>query len=103
MRSASVMILSPCFVANSRRSGRRAIVPSSFMISQITALGFIPAICARSTLASICDDLESVLRGELAKIRQARHRAVLVHDLAEHRARIHPRDLREIDARFGLR
>jgi hypothetical protein len=36
------------------RSGRRAIVPSSFMISQITAAGVSPARAARSHPASVC-------------------------------------------------
>ena len=35
------------------RSGMRAIVPSSFMISQITPAGFSPASRARSTEASV--------------------------------------------------
>ena len=48
------------------------------------------------------DDLEAVLEGEVAQVRQARHRPVFIHDLADHRARIHPGDLREIDARFRL-
>ena len=39
----------PGMVANISRSGIRAIVPSSFMISQMTPAGFIPANRARST------------------------------------------------------
>jgi hypothetical protein len=39
IRSAMVPIFRPCSAANSCRSGRRAMVPSSFMISQITAAG----------------------------------------------------------------
>ncbi len=35
------------------RSGTRAIVPSSFMISQRTAAGFNPAMRTRSTDASV--------------------------------------------------
>src|SRR5450756_568499 len=54
MRPATVMILRPCFWAYGTRSGTRAIVPSSFMISQITAVGFRPARRARSTPASVC-------------------------------------------------
>ena len=34
-------------------SGRRAMVPSSFMISQITAAGYSPALRAKSTEASV--------------------------------------------------
>ena len=45
---------SPCRSQNFVRSGTRAIVPSSFMISQRTADGFRPAIRARSTEASVC-------------------------------------------------
>src|ERR1051325_2375838 len=48
------MIRSPWRMANSRMSVIRAIVPSSFMISQMTAAGVIPAITARSTDASVC-------------------------------------------------
>ena len=37
-----VPIFRPCSAAKRSRSGRRAIVPSSFMISQITAAGVQP-------------------------------------------------------------
>ena len=40
-------------LGEARRSGTRAIVPSSFMISQMTAAGIRPAIRARSTEASV--------------------------------------------------
>ena len=39
--------------AKATRSGSRAMVPSSFMISQITAAGFSPALRAISTDASV--------------------------------------------------
>ena len=48
-----VIISSPCFFANFVSSGTRAIVPSSFMISQITPAGSSPAMRARSTAASV--------------------------------------------------
>src|SRR5918997_2961387 len=51
---ATVTILTPCSAENFSRSGTRAIVPSSFMISQITPAGLRPAIRARSTAASVC-------------------------------------------------
>ena len=51
--AAMVPILRPCSAANSCRSGRRAMVPSSFMTSQITADGEQPAIAARSQPASV--------------------------------------------------
>ena len=54
IRSAIVPIFRPCSVAKTSRSGRRAIVPSSFMISLITAAGVQPAIAARSQPASVC-------------------------------------------------
>ena len=44
----------PCALANTSSSGRRAMVPSWFMISTITAAGSQPAIRARSTPASVC-------------------------------------------------
>ena len=44
-----VRMLRPCFRANISRSGMRAIVPSSFMISQMTPAGVSPARRARST------------------------------------------------------
>ena len=53
MMSATEMILRPCWRANRFRSGTRAIVPSSFMISQITAAGSSPAMGARSMEASV--------------------------------------------------
>ena len=53
MRSATVRTTRPCRRANSTRSGTRAMVPSSFMISQITAAGVRPARRARSTDASV--------------------------------------------------
>ena len=43
IRSAMVPILRPCSAANSMRSGRRAIEPSSRMISHSTAAGVRPA------------------------------------------------------------
>ncbi len=48
-----VPILSLCPAANSTRSGRRAIVPSSRMISHRTAAGASPASRARSQQASV--------------------------------------------------
>jgi hypothetical protein len=54
MRSAIVIISSLCRFANRVSSGTRAIVPFSFMISQITPAGYSPAIRARSTAASVC-------------------------------------------------
>ena len=47
------MILSPCLRAYGTRSGTRAMVPSSFMISQMTPAGLRPARRARSTAASV--------------------------------------------------
>ncbi len=49
-----VIISRPCFLANLVSSGTRAIVPSSFMISQMTPAGYRPAMRARSTAASVC-------------------------------------------------
>ena len=48
-----VPIFRPCNWANPMRSGRRAMVPSSFMISQITPAGFRPAKREISTAASV--------------------------------------------------
>ena len=48
-----VAILSPWRSAKAMRSGSRAMVPSSFMISQITPAGLSPARRARSTAASV--------------------------------------------------
>ena len=42
-----------CFLANFSNCGRRAIVPSSFMISQRMPTGRQPASVARSTAASV--------------------------------------------------
>src|SRR5229473_2127634 len=43
-----------CRWQNSIRSGTRAMVPSSFMISQMMPAGISPASRARSTEASVC-------------------------------------------------
>src|SRR6266853_1131016 len=43
-----------CVAANFSRSGMRAIVPSSFITSQITPAGVRPARRQRSTLPSVC-------------------------------------------------
>ena len=48
------------------------------------------------------DQLEAVLVRELAQARQPHHRAVVVHDLADHAARIEPGEPREVDRGFGL-
>mmetsp|Transcript_22421 Transcript_22421/g.66762 ORF Transcript_22421/g.66762 Transcript_22421/m.66762 type:complete len:379 (+) Transcript_22421:919-2055(+) len=54
MRSAMEMHLSPCCLANSRRSGVRAMLPSRLLtISDNTPAGKEPARRARSTLASV--------------------------------------------------
>src|SRR5687768_7270144 len=50
---ATVTILTPCSSENFSRSGTRAIVPSSFMISQMTPAGLRPASRERSTAASV--------------------------------------------------
>ena len=49
-----VTIFRLCFFAKTSRSGMRAMVPSSFMTSQMTPAGYSPASRARSTLASVC-------------------------------------------------
>src|SRR4051794_22341305 len=54
IRSATVTIFRSCLRQYSSRSGTRAMVPSSFMISQITPAGLRPARRARSTAASVC-------------------------------------------------
>ena len=54
MRSATVIIFSPCCSQYVVRSGTRAIVPSSSMTSQMTPAGVRPASRARSTDASVC-------------------------------------------------
>ena len=48
-----MIIFSPCRSQYGIRSGTRAIVPSSFMISQTTPDGLRPASRARSTAASV--------------------------------------------------
>ena len=40
--------------------------------------------------------------GEGFEIRPARHRAVVVHDLDDHRGRVEPRETREIASRLGV-
>ena len=54
IKSAIVPIFSPCCSANCSSSGIRAIVPSSFKISQITPAPISPAMWAKSTAASVC-------------------------------------------------
>ena len=53
IKSAMVPIFKPCSAANVIKSGRRAMVPSSFMISQITAAGEQLAIADKSHPASV--------------------------------------------------
>ena len=53
MSEAMEQSLRPNFSLNAARSSRRAIVPSSFVISQMTAAGLSPARRARSTDASV--------------------------------------------------
>ena len=53
IRSAIVIMSSLWRRANRRNCGTRAMVPSSFMISQITPAGLRPAMRARSTAASV--------------------------------------------------
>src|SRR3954468_3580034 len=53
IKSATVTIRMPWRFANRANCGTRAIVPSSFITSQITPAGYRPAIRARSTEASV--------------------------------------------------
>ena len=48
-----VAIFNLCFFANFNSAGSRAIVPSSFMISQMTPMGRAPASVTRSIAASV--------------------------------------------------
>ena len=52
--SATEIILIPCPSQNSTSCGTRAMLPSSFITSQMTPDGCNPAIRARSTEASVC-------------------------------------------------
>src|SRR4051812_28230432 len=54
MRSAMVPIFNACSAAKCIRSGRRAMLPSSRMISHSTAAGVSPARRAMSQHASVC-------------------------------------------------
>ena len=47
-------------------------------------------------------DLEAVALGEGDQIRQARHGAVVVHDLADHAGRVEPGEPRDVDRRLGV-
>lgn len=49
-----VPTLRPCLLAKARRSGRRAMVPSSLRISMRLPTGVRPARRNRSTVASVC-------------------------------------------------
>src|SRR5438067_13074124 len=53
IKSAMVPILRPWRAANAARSAMRAMEPSGFMISQMTAAGVSPASSARSQPASV--------------------------------------------------
>src|SRR5207237_172573 len=82
MRSAMVPILSWCSAANSIRSGRRAMLPSSRMISHSTAAGFRPARRgvlfgvrhAHQAAAVLGEEVDLVGRDELG----AEHQVALV-------------------------
>ncbi|CSI75585.1 Uncharacterised protein [Vibrio cholerae] len=54
IKSAIVPSFKPCFSANTSKSGRRAMVPSSLRISTITDAGSKPAKRAKSHPASVC-------------------------------------------------
>ena len=47
-------------------------------------------------------DLEIVIPAELDQVRHARHRPIVVHDLADHTGRTTTRETREVDRTFGL-
>ena len=53
INSSMVQILRRCFLPNFVNSGRRAIAPSSRIISQITPMGRQPASLTKSTAASV--------------------------------------------------
>ena len=54
MMSLLAAMCRSCSAANFSRSAMRAMVPSSFMISQMTAASLRPAMRHRSTLPSVC-------------------------------------------------
>ena len=54
LSDATVSILRLCSAQKRTRSGTRAMVPSSFITSQMTPAGMNPAMRARSTEASVC-------------------------------------------------
>src|SRR5205085_1671641 len=64
MRSVMAPIFRWCASAKRSRSGRRAIVPSSFMISHRTAAGENPASRARSQHASVWPARPCTLLGD---------------------------------------
>ena len=61
-----VPIFRSCCFPNSIRSGNLAMLPSSFMISQITAAGVRPASAVRSQPASVCPARTSTPPGSAA-------------------------------------
>ena len=56
IKSAMLPILRPCSLAKTIKSGSRAMLPSSFIISQMTAVGEPPANKAKSQPASVCPE-----------------------------------------------
>ena len=77
IRSAMVPIFSLCSAANWSRSGRRAMVPSSRMISHSTAAGVSPARRARSQQASVWPARTSTPPG----LRDQREHVSRLHDV----------------------
>ena len=95
-RSATVIIFSPCRSQYGTRSGTRAIVPSSFMISQTTPDGLSPASRARSTAASVWPMRSSTPPGFA---RSGKHVPGL-HEVVRRRVRV-DRDLDRVAAVGG--
>ena len=62
------------------------------------------ALVAQAVADQVGDraDLEPMLRGEGLEIRAARHRAVVVHDLDDHRGGLEAGEARQIAAGFGV-
>ena len=89
MRSAMVQIFRRCFLANFSNCGRRAIVPSSFMISHRMPTGRQSASVARSTAASVWPARWSTPPGPRA---QGKHVAGLDQILRHRRRRRHDLD-----------
>ena len=93
-----VLVVDERAVADRRRTRRRSVGSAG----RDDAFDELVVAAAVGDQVGDRDHLQAVPRAVLGQVRHARHRAVVVHHLADHAGRVQPGEPREVDRRLGL-